>query len=565
LNTAQAKDIKELTFEALLQLPTMSEIKILSCQGSLHRPITGVTVMDTPHIGSWVRKGELILCSGYLLFNEPSAIVTLIDELSQKGAAGIGIKLHHWINDLPDEAIKLSEIRELPIIEIPTDWPWAKVIDYVLKAIAHKDTELLDLAQSFADHLMQSLKKGVSQNEMLADLATAIDRPVALCNNSFKDILIAAEPQNRPLTIKAREVNAVGTAVSYRHGKLVEIDAPTIPKKWSGLNVSLGQKPKKTALVVPVTTTYATLFLTVFEGEHDIPAQHIVMTSELADVLSVLAEYNANNFNQEKQDAFLFQFLNGEKRDNAEMELAARYYGWELRTPCSAFICEIDSTKKVDSLLFVKGALLEEVPHSIIGMKEKLFFGLVPLIGTGENNNTVHALQRANNKIKQQHVYISCSIVIGNAAFSLDEIPQSFFEARQALQISKLFIGPDRVVNIKAVAPYRLLLDIHNLPEVKQSIAMLFPAIEDSRNPIKTLKAFLASGSKIKTTANMLFCHRNTVRSHLSAIRDLTGFDPLKARDRFFLELYLYLYDIGNEQAMPGAAPNKLASTRSRP
>lgn len=180
-----------------------------------------------------------------MLFNEPSAIVALIDELSQKGAAGIGIKLHHWISDLPDEAIRQSETRELPIIEIPSDWPWAKIIDYVHKAIARKDTELLDLAQSFNEHLMQSMKKGVSKNEMLADLATAIDRPVALCNNSFKEILIAAEPQNRLSTIKAKEAKAVGAAVSYRHGKLVEIDAPTIPKKWSGLNVSLARNPKR--------------------------------------------------------------------------------------------------------------------------------------------------------------------------------------------------------------------------------------------------------------------------------------------------------------------------------
>lgn len=550
MNIIQVNDIKELTFEALLQLPTMSEIKVLSCQGSLHRPITGVTVMDTPYIGNWVRRGELILCSGYLLFKEPSAIITLIDQLSQKGAAGIGIKLHHWINDLPDEAIRFSEIRELPIIEIPTDWPWAKVIDYVLKAIARKDTELLDLAQSFNEHLMQSMKKGVSKNEILADLATVINRPVALCDSAFKDILMAAEPQNRPLTIKAKEAKAVGAAVSYNHGELVEIDAPTIPKKWSGLRVSLGQKPKKIALVVPVTTTYATLFLTVFEGENDISAQHIVMTSELANVLSVLAEYDANNFNQEKQDTFLFQLLSGEKKDRAEIELAAKYYGWELKIPCSAFICEIDSKKKVDNLLFVKRIILGEVPNSIIGMKEKLFFGLVPLMGTEETNKTVQALQRAHTKIKQQYDFISCSIVVGNAAFSFDVIPQSFFEARQTLQISKLFIGPDKVVNIKEVAPYRLLLDIHNLPEVKQSMATFFPLTKDSRNLLKTLKAFLASGSKIKTTASILFCHRNTVRSHLSVIRDLTGLDPLKAKDRFFLELYMYLYDISNEQKM---------------
>lgn len=57
MNIIQANDIKELTFEALLKQPTMSEIKVLSCQGSLHQPITGVTVMDTPYIGSWVRRG----------------------------------------------------------------------------------------------------------------------------------------------------------------------------------------------------------------------------------------------------------------------------------------------------------------------------------------------------------------------------------------------------------------------------------------------------------------------------------------------------------------------------
>lgn len=538
-------DGRELTLGAILELPELKpHIKVLSCRNSLDRPVTDVTVMDTPYIENWVHSGELVLCSGYFLSTRPSDVVELIETLAQKGVAAIGIKLHHWIDDLSEEALRVSEAKNLPIIEIPADWAWVTIIDCVHKAIIRRDAQLQDLAQSFKEHLFQSVKRGMKRQEVLRELAVEIGRPVVLCNSSFDEILLATGPEEKDSSGLSREdIKAVGTAISLGQGSMVDVKAQTLSKSWSGLSVSDNLRQYNT-LVVPVATSFATFFLIIMEPlEMDPPAQHIILTSETADVLALGMEHETANLTDQKRSSFLFQLLSGEKKDPIEIEIALRYYGWELRMPCVAFISAVDSHPPAGSLVSVKNCILNEAATALVGQKDNLFFGLIPIDSVGTNQAT-HLLKQAHARIKMHAESITCSIGIGDPAKDLEEIARSFSEASQAMAISRWFRGPNSVATIKEVTPYRLLWDIRNLPEVKQATNMLSPLSKDPRDLLGTLKAYLDSGCKVKAAAEILHYHRNTIRSHLRAIHELTGLEPRQPKDRFLLEMLVSLYEL---------------------
>lgn len=541
----------ELTLDALLKLPELKPLRVLSCRGSLNRPVTDVTVMDTPYIGNWVRGGELVLCSGYFLSSRPSDIVDLIETLAQKGVAAIGIKLHHWIDDLSEEALRVSEAHGLPIIEIPADWAWVKVIDCVHKAIIRRDAQLQDLAQSFKERLFQCIKRGVKRQEVLRELAIEIERLAVLCNSAFDEILLAVGPEGDLPNLTTEDIKAIGAAISSGQGTMIDVNAQTLSKNWSGLSVSAGAT-QFNSLVVPVATSFTTLFLIVLEPvSMDLPAQHIVLASETADIIALGLEHETANLAEEKRDSFLFQLLCGEKKDPSEVEIAIRYYGWKLRMPCVAFVSEVQSGTTANSPLLVKNCILNEAPTAVIGQKDNLFFGLIP-VTNAEPDQAIQLLRRAHARIKRQAESITYSAGIGNPAKALEEIARSFSEASQALTISRWFRGPNNVASIRQVAPYRLLWDIRSLPEVKQATHMLSPLAEDPRDLLGTLKVYLDCGCKVKATANALHYHRNTVRSHLRAIRELTGLDPQQPKDRFLLELLVNLYELSeNMSATP--------------
>ena len=57
----------------------------------------------------------------------------------------------------------------------------------------------------------------------------------------------------------------------------------------------------------------------------------------------------------------------------------------------------------------------------------------------------------------------------------------------------------------------------------------------------ETLRAYLDSGGHVEACARELYVHPNTVRYRLKRVAQITGYDPLDARDGFVLRIALVL------------------------
>jgi DNA-binding PucR family transcriptional regulator len=67
------------------------------------------------------------------------------------------------------------------------------------------------------------------------------------------------------------------------------------------------------------------------------------------------------------------------------------------------------------------------------------------------------------------------------------------------------------------------------------------PLEQTGADLVTTLAAYLTEGSSVEATARRLYVHPNTVRYRLRRIADLTGFDPVQAKDAFTLNVALHL------------------------
>ena len=76
------------------------------------------------------------------------------------------------------------------------------------------------------------------------------------------------------------------------------------------------------------------------------------------------------------------------------------------------------------------------------------------------------------------------------------------------------------------------------------------PLLAASNGLEQTVSAYLALGHSLEATSRSLFVHANTVRYRLRRVCDVTGWDPLIAREAFVLQTALV---VGRLSATPGA------------
>ena len=65
------------------------------------------------------------------------------------------------------------------------------------------------------------------------------------------------------------------------------------------------------------------------------------------------------------------------------------------------------------------------------------------------------------------------------------------------------------------------------------------PLSEATGSVLETLSAYLGNGRSLEAAARDLYVHPNTVRYRLRKVAEITGWDPLDARESFVLQVAL--------------------------
>jgi DNA-binding PucR family transcriptional regulator len=118
-------------------------------------------------------------------------------------------------------------------------------------------------------------------------------------------------------------------------------------------------------------------------------------------------------------------------------------------------------------------------------------------------------------------------------------------DARATLEAVEALAKPPSVARADRLPAYRLLGNLHNLPDgARQARELLEPILvgrpEVQRERLDTLSAVLGSPS-LNEAAARLGVHRNTIAYRIARLEDLAGWDLADPDLRFALELAVRL------------------------
>jgi PucR C-terminal helix-turn-helix domain/GGDEF-like domain len=221
--------------------------------------------------------------------------------------------------------------------------------------------------------------------------------------------------------------------------------------------------------------------------------------------------------------------LAGTDRDGAYARADA--LGHDLRRPHHVVVMQ--STGRTESTLPVAAGRAATALNlnCLLGRHA----GLVVLLTDGRPDP--RALHHAISEILGRTTSV---IGIGSRCTVPDDFPQSFIEARRAMNIRLRSVSPEGAAAFDELGFYRLIDAAHGHGEVEGFVREWLGKLLDydgSKNSelVMTLSDYLECGGNYDESAAALHIHRSTLRYRLARIAELTGHDLHKVDTRFNL------------------------------
>lgn len=150
-------------------MPELQCLELLAGEKGLEREIKDVTVLEVPDPEPWMKGGELILTAFYGLRGDNRAQVRLVKTVASI-AAGICFSPGPGV-PLEPEVLETADKLSLPILRMPGDMPYARVISSVLQAILNRQAYLLSRSSEISSMMIKGILNGAESKEIVAILA----------------------------------------------------------------------------------------------------------------------------------------------------------------------------------------------------------------------------------------------------------------------------------------------------------------------------------------------------------------------------------------------------------
>lgn len=206
------------TVERLLRLPVFQGASVLSGKKGLGHSVQYVDVAEVPDINFWINPNVFILTTAYAFHKDSHSLMTLMEGLVKNQAAGLGIKLGRFLDELPQEVCDYAENSDLPIILLPPDLRYTHAIRAITETILEDEHR-----HSSSENLDDAFKRIVFEGEESTSEAFKVFEATGISLATPAAVIVAVAP---PSDIEKSMMSV--KEVAQRHGNL----SATVRTPW---------------------------------------------------------------------------------------------------------------------------------------------------------------------------------------------------------------------------------------------------------------------------------------------------------------------------------------------
>ncbi|GFP27222.1 PucR family transcriptional regulator, purine catabolism regulatory protein [Candidatus Hakubella thermalkaliphila] len=190
------------TLKEILSLPSLEKARVAAGFKSLSKPVRWVHICDVPDAENWVKGGEFLLTSAISFGHDPDLQEKLIQRLSDKKVAAIGIAVGRYIDKIPENIIKKANSVDLTLVEIAWDIPFVDITREIGEKIIGSELMLLEKMEKFRNQLMDVALSGEGLGLLAQTLSQLISNPCFIVNEHLQIVIYPTDFGTKETEIK---------------------------------------------------------------------------------------------------------------------------------------------------------------------------------------------------------------------------------------------------------------------------------------------------------------------------------------------------------------------------
>ena len=221
-----------ITVKDAISLEGFNKCRLIAGSKGLDRPIIYIDAMEVPNYSLWVRRGILVITTGYAMKNQ-QALQELIRSMHDADAAGLAIKTK-FLGPIKDEVIQLADDLKMPLLEIPTDMPFVELTTPLMKTMVNHQSLLLEYSLKIHDQFSDLELQGGNIQDLTKMVSDLLKMPVFIIDQTGNpvaqtamdmsaDQVSAMLSMNAPVSGGILELNRTDTATHYAHYRAVRL------------------------------------------------------------------------------------------------------------------------------------------------------------------------------------------------------------------------------------------------------------------------------------------------------------------------------------------------------
>ncbi|WP_262177099.1 PucR family transcriptional regulator [Saccharococcus sp. Marseille-Q5394] len=543
----------EFRVKDLLAIEPMKDAEILSGRTFIQNVIEGVTIMEGPDIANWIKGGEVILTSLYSIrdFNVQEQ-KEFIAKLAEKSVSALVIKKHS--EDISDQLLEAGEKYRMPIIQLPQEVPFVDVMYPIMGELFNKQVTKLRYFKEIHDRFTALSLADKGLEKIIYTLEKLIGNPVALFDRNFRCIVSTYPELEQFEMVEKVHFYEQTSGIKFPHYRQIV--------KYPELDNVKGHQ-----IVVPIEAlNHNKMYLLIGEINKSLGELDLIAVENAATSLSLelVKQFAVAEVEKKYKNDLIEELISGKIQSIQAVYEKANVIGWDFTGSFAAVLFKIN--RQSEGALKQKGDLADRahflvneaihhyLPNGIISNKSNLFIVLWKVQKVSKNDaawmedikKTALTIQAV---IQKQAKDIDVQVGIGSAVGDIAEIPQSYREAHDALDLGETLNGLASITAFSELGIFRLLRHIKDSSALLQFIPKSLKELLDYQQAnqsdlLETLQTFLECNQNAAQTAKLLFVHYKTVVYRLERVREITGMDFEDSEEMLSVRVGLKIHEL---------------------
>lgn len=536
-----------LTIRDMLKSEFFKDFQVLAGHEGLDKQIQGIAILDAPDGYQWTRGREFVISAGYIFKQQPNLFNEYIKSDKFRNISGMGIKLHRYIDHIPESILEAFNEYNIPLIKIPLEPSWMDIMNQLNVLVMNKNIRQFRIGnvnpKSYSKLSYQSRKI----NKILSQMEMEMNFPAMLYDLSYEKAYFSS-----PAFVDLMEDLKIEDFWNplFEHTKEILDDNLKIiryrfidekyegPYSWITIPISVGDKIKAYFVVVEATG------LIDYFDQFALRIGFLLLQSIYEQVLV------AQSIGDIGFENFIFDIVNDNVKSEEDVLKAASNLG--IDTSIKYYLVLLKKEHKNDNSIYkdqfreILNSKMAYMESRIAMIDEDRCIFLIPFDDRISEEANIETLEKSasvfKNKVEKAIEDVTIIFGVSDIKEPINALKKNFNRCVQAINIGRIIYPEDNFIKYTS-------LGVLGWMDIKEDeLEIMFKSLDsllnhkESENLIEILEVYLENKLNYSITSKKLFIHINTVRKKIDEINDLielTNFDLENPISRLKLEILL--------------------------